>query len=94
MNYIKLVNSGQSDPSALDKDSSMAEGDMSPVAESPGSQVTFGVTRSRTLPSSRGKHSAPEGAATQERARVLRKQKRASSSQPNRNSGPSEGSKG
>jgi hypothetical protein len=51
----------------------MAEGDMSPIPESPREQVTFGVTRS---------------------ARVLRKQKRASSSQPNRSSGPSDSSKG
>jgi hypothetical protein len=72
----------------------MAEGDMSPIPESPREQVTFGVTRSRTLPSSRGKNGAPESATNQERARVLRKQKRASSSQPNRSSGPSDSSKG
>ncbi|KAF9467979.1 Rho GTPase activation protein [Collybia nuda] len=77
-----------------DTHSTMAEGDMSPVAESPGSQVSFGVTRSRTLPSSRGNNNAPEGAANQERARVLRKQKRASSSQPNRSNRSPVGSKG
>ncbi|KAF8896430.1 Rho GTPase activation protein [Infundibulicybe gibba] len=61
----------------------LAEGDMSPVAESPsppGKEGATGVTRSRTLPSQR-RGGAPESS---ERNRLLKKQKRASSSQPNR----------
>jgi len=58
----------------------LTEEDMSPVQEISG-QV--GVTRRRTLPSSRRRGDAPEGSFSQG-SRVLRKQKRASSSQPSR----------
>lgn len=69
-------------PLSLDSQrSALAEGDMSPVPESPSESSTFGVKRSRTLPT-RKKGIAPDG---EERARVLRKQKRASASQPGSN---------
>jgi hypothetical protein len=58
--------------------------DLSPVAEVPPSpmdgQVAAGVTRRRTLPSSHERGDSQNAAP--ERARVLRKQKRTSTSQP------------
>jgi len=64
-------------------------GELSPVKESPRPSVgspaleSPGVTRSRTLPSSKGnKDASSELQQQQQRARVLRKQKRASSQQP------------
>ena len=62
-------------------------GELSPVRESPLPSVKSpvlespGVTRSRTLPSSKGSKDA-ELLQQQQRARVLRKQKRISSQQP------------
>ncbi|KAJ4477394.1 Rho GTPase activation protein [Lentinula aciculospora] len=72
------------------------EGDLSPVAESPPARSAdseggaLGVTRSRTLPSGRrGPSSSSESttATDREARRVLRKQKRASSSQPGHKGG-------
>lgn len=58
--------------------------EMSPIPETPTTnKVAFGVARSRTLPSSHKKGVAPD-----ERARVLKKHKRASSSQPSRREAP------
>ncbi|KAF8239691.1 Rho GTPase activation protein [Tricholoma matsutake] len=64
-----------------DNRGTLTEEDMSPVSESSSEQI--GVTRRRTLPSSRRRGDAPEGPFSQG-SRVLRKQKRASSSQPSR----------
>ncbi|KAJ3806056.1 Rho GTPase activation protein [Lentinula aff. lateritia] len=72
------------------------EGSLSPVAESPPAKPAdpeggaLGVTRSRTLPSGRrGPSSSSEStnATEREARRVLRKQKRASSSQPGHKGG-------
>jgi hypothetical protein len=54
--------------------------DLSPVAETSPSSPPGSVTRSRTLPS--GTRAGRSQEVGQERARVLRKQRRATSSQP------------
>jgi hypothetical protein len=64
-----------------DNRGTLTEEDMSPVQESSSEQA--GVTRRRTLPSSRRRGDVSEGPFSQG-SRVLRKQKRASSSQPSR----------
>jgi len=64
----------------------LTEEDMSPVFE--GSTEQVGVTRRRTLPSSRRGGETSDGPFSQERSRVLRKQKRASSSQPSQTRNP------
>ncbi|KAK7032254.1 GTPase activating protein (GAP) for Rho1p [Paramarasmius palmivorus] len=72
------------------KDPPPLEQDLSPVTEGPTEELqggAIGVTRSRTLPSGRrGASSTTDSANTGERdaPRLLRKQKRASSSQPSR----------
>jgi len=70
------------DLSGRPEHTTLHEGDLSPVAESPPPSLEdsgpIGMTRSRTLPSN--------NRGGRERAKVLRKQKRASSSQPKRSS--------
>ncbi|KAJ3739266.1 Rho GTPase activation protein [Lentinula detonsa] len=77
-------------------ESPVQEGGLSPVTESPPAKPAdseggaLGVTRSRTLPSGRrGPSSSSDSTAATEREarRVLRKQKRASSSQPGHKGG-------
>jgi len=63
-----------------DNHGTLTEEDMSAVPESLSEQV--GVTRRRTLPSSRRRGETSDSPVSQERSRLLRKQKRASSSQP------------
>jgi hypothetical protein len=73
----------------LDEAKAAGSDDLSPVAESPvpltgaeSSSGATGVTRSHTLPSVKGSIKDAPGDDKQQRARVLRKQKRASSHQP------------
>jgi hypothetical protein len=74
----------------------LQEGNLTPVSEQSPARVEdqgkVGVTRSRTLPGVR--IAVAESNTNTERARVLRKQKRASSSQPNRSGTPGPTSNG
>jgi hypothetical protein len=64
-----------------------ASRDLSPVTESSGRAESPGVSRSHTLPSVKGSVRDTPGDDKQQRARVLRKQKRASTSHPPRKAG-------